>query len=306
LKYTFRFGDQFVEPDDDWLKCVENTSDELLGAYSKSEDNALSAAFRSRKKKRLNRVFYAIGFVYPDYRYPPRGQKRKGATSRKVAASAAPSKPAPKRKKLKVLTHRPRYIEPAIVPEFGGETSLVTEAKEPAPLTQRIEEPATMPKAPSTELVESQAKKCKTEEPKIEETKKLEILSPSAEVTVPKAQESLAVTPKRKRMVNVLDVLETVTTLRSTPSRKIAEASKLQSKAETKPAEVEAAASQASAEAGPSEPADEQPSEFEEKATEEEVIEQSLPEKTPASGPEALKENIEYIICHASGKKLSK
>jgi hypothetical protein len=53
LKYTFKFGEQFIEPDDDWLKCVENTSDELLGAYSKSEDNALSAAFRSRKKKRL-------------------------------------------------------------------------------------------------------------------------------------------------------------------------------------------------------------------------------------------------------------
>jgi hypothetical protein len=47
LKYTFRFGDQFVKPDDDWLKCVENTSYELLGAYSKSEDNALSVAFRS-------------------------------------------------------------------------------------------------------------------------------------------------------------------------------------------------------------------------------------------------------------------
>jgi hypothetical protein len=51
LKYTFRFGDQFVEPDDDWLKCVENTSDELLGTYSKAEDNALSAAFGSRKRK---------------------------------------------------------------------------------------------------------------------------------------------------------------------------------------------------------------------------------------------------------------
>jgi hypothetical protein len=49
--------------------------------------------------------------VYPDYRYPPRGQKRKGATSGKAAASAASSEPAPKRKKLKVLTHRPRYIE---------------------------------------------------------------------------------------------------------------------------------------------------------------------------------------------------
>jgi hypothetical protein len=133
LKYAFRFGDQFVEPDDDWLKCVENTSDELLGAYSKSEDNALSAAFGSQKKKRLNRVFDAIGFVYPDYRYPPRGQKRKGATSGKAAASAASSEPAPKRKKLKVLTHRPRYIEPAIVPEFGGETSSAIEAKGPAP-----------------------------------------------------------------------------------------------------------------------------------------------------------------------------
>jgi hypothetical protein len=53
LKYTFRFGDQFVEPDDDWLKCVENTSDELLGAYSKSEDNSLSAAFGSRKKEKI-------------------------------------------------------------------------------------------------------------------------------------------------------------------------------------------------------------------------------------------------------------
>jgi hypothetical protein len=45
LKYTFRFGDKFDEPNDDWLKCIEATSDELLGAYSKKEDNALSAAF---------------------------------------------------------------------------------------------------------------------------------------------------------------------------------------------------------------------------------------------------------------------
>jgi hypothetical protein len=193
---------------------------------------------------------------------------------------------------LKVLTHRPRFIEPTIVPEFGGETSSVTEAKEPAPPTQKIEEPATMPKASSTELVESQANKGKTDEPKIKETKKIEILSPSTEVTVPKAQESLAVTPKRKRMVNVLDVLETVTILRSTPSGKIAEASKLQSEAETKPAEVETAASWASAEAGPSEPADKQPSEFEEKAAEEEAIEQSFPEKTPASGQRQKNEKL--------------
>jgi hypothetical protein len=73
LKYAFRYGDKFDEPNDDWLKCIEVTSDELLGSYSKAEDNALSTAFGSRGKKRLNRVFDAIGFVYPDYRYPLRG-----------------------------------------------------------------------------------------------------------------------------------------------------------------------------------------------------------------------------------------
>jgi hypothetical protein len=216
LKYTFRFGDQFVEPDDDWLKCVENTSDELLGAYSKSEDNALSAAFGSRKKKRLNRVFDAIGFVYPDYRYPPRGQKRKGSTSGKVAASAVPSEPAPKRKKLKVLTHRPRYIEPATVPEYGGETSSVTATKKPAPSTQKIEEPAVVPKA---RVDEGEAERSKTEEA----AKMPEILSPSAEATVLKAEKSSAMTPKRKRMVNVLDILETTDSKRPSPIKKVAE-----------------------------------------------------------------------------------
>jgi hypothetical protein len=275
LKYTFRFGDKFVEPDDDWLKCIENTSDELLVAYSKSEDNALSAAFGSRKKKRLNRVFDAIGFVYPDYRYPPWGQKRKGATSGKVVASAAPSEPAPKSKKLKVLTHWLRYIEPAVVPELGEKISSAAETKELIPPTQKTEEPATMPKAPSAEQAEAKTGKDKAEEPKTE--KMLGILSPSAEVTVPKIQKDLAATPKRKRMANVLDVLESVKASSSTPSGKIVEASKIHIEAKTKPAEVETAVSQASAEAGPSEPAEKKPSEIEEKAAEEETIEQTLP-----------------------------
>jgi hypothetical protein len=276
LKYTFRFGDQFVEPDDDWLKCVENTSDELLGAYSKSKDNALSAAFGSRKKKRLNRVFDAIGFVYPDYRYPPRGQKRKGATSGKVVASAAPSEPTPKSKKLKVLTHRPRYIEPAVVPEFGGKTSSAADSKEPIPPTQKAEEPAIMPKAPSAEQAEAKTGKDKAEKPETEGIEMLEVFSPSAEVPMPKIQKGLAATPKRRRMASVLDVLETVKASSSTPG-KIAKATKMKIKAKTKLTETEAAMSQASVEAGPSEPAKEKPSEIEEKAAEEEATEQTLP-----------------------------
>jgi hypothetical protein len=217
LKYTFRYGDKFDEPNDDWLKCIEATSDELLGSYSKAEDNALSTSFEGRGKKILNRVFDAIGFVYPDYCYPLRGRGKK----RKTAASASPNEPAPKSKKLKVFTHRPRYIEPVMVPEFGGETSSTTEPKEPIPPTHEAEDPAIMPKVPSAELVESKTDKDKSEEPKIEGTKMLETLSPPAEVTVPKAQKSFAATPKRRRMANVLDVLETVKALSSTPSGKI-------------------------------------------------------------------------------------
>jgi hypothetical protein len=150
LKYTFRYGDKFNEPNDDWLKCIEVTSDELLGSYSKGEDNALSIAFGSREKKRLNRVFDAIGFVYPDYCYPLRGQGKK----RKATALAASAEPMPKAagKKMKVLTHRPCYIEPVVVPEFGGEASSAAESRETAPPAQRTEEPTTMPKLPSAKL----------------------------------------------------------------------------------------------------------------------------------------------------------
>jgi hypothetical protein len=118
LKHTFRFRDQFDEPNDDWLKSIEATSDELLGAHTKAEDDALSSAFGGRMKKRLNRVFDAIGFINPDYCYPSRRQGKK----RKAATSAIPV--APKGKKIKVLTHRPRYIETTTVPKFGEETSL--------------------------------------------------------------------------------------------------------------------------------------------------------------------------------------
>jgi hypothetical protein len=154
-----------------------------------------------------------------------------------------------------------------------------------------------MPKAPSAKLAEP--KTDKIEDTRIEGTKTLEVLSPSVEVAVPKAQKGLTMTLKRKRMASVLDVLESVKASSSIPSWKIVEV-------ETKPAEVEAVVGQVSTEAGPSEPVDKQPSEIEKKAAEEEATEQSLPEKSVTPTPEVLKENIEYIICHASGKKLSK
>jgi hypothetical protein len=60
LKYTFRYREKFDEPNDDWLKCIEATSDELLGTYTRAEDDALSSAFGGRGKKRLNRVLMQL------------------------------------------------------------------------------------------------------------------------------------------------------------------------------------------------------------------------------------------------------
>jgi hypothetical protein len=283
LKYTFKYGDKFVEPDDDWLKSIEAISDELLGVYSKAEDTALSAAFGDRKKKRLNRVFDAIGFVYPDYCYPTRGQKRKNTSSVKETASAAPSEPAPKRKRVKVLTHRPRYIEPATVPEFVGETSSATETKEPTPLP-KIEELA---EVPSTE---------KIEELRTEETKTSEVLSPSAKIEAAKSQKGPAVTPKRKRMVNVLDVLETIKSSSTTP-KKIVETSEVHTEAFV----AEASKQQSETEAGPSEPTKVKSLEAEETK----MAEPILVEETGTAAPEASSKALDYIVRHASGKRLS-
>jgi hypothetical protein len=283
LKYTFKYGDKFVEPDDDWLKSIEAISDELLGLYSKVEDTALSTAFGGRKKKRLNRVFDAIGFVYPDYRYPTRGQKRKNTSSAKETASAAPSELAPKRKRVKVLTHRPRYIEPATVPEFVGETPSATEGKEPT-LLPNIEGLA---EVPATE---------KIEEPRAEETKTSEVLSPSAKIEVAKSQKGPGVTPKRKRMVNVLDVLETIKSS-STTAKKIVETSEVHTEAFV----AKASKQQSETEAGPSEPTKVKSLETEETK----ITEPILVEETGTAAPEAPSKALDYIVRHASGKRLS-
>jgi hypothetical protein len=202
-----------------------------------------------------------------------------------------------------------------VVPEFGGKTSSAADPKELIPPTQKAEEPATMPKGPSSEQAEAKTGKDKAEKPETEGIKMLEVFSPSAEVPMLKIQKGLAATPKRRRMTSVLDVLETVKASSSTQG-KIAKATKMQIEAKTKlkrrpsenlisqTSETEAAMSQTSAEAGPSEPAKKKPSKIEEKATEEEAIEQTLSRKAAAPAPETPSEDLDYVIRHALGKKI--
>jgi hypothetical protein len=59
---------------------------EILGNYSKKEDQLMTAAFGTRPKRRLNRVMDALDFEYPDYERLDKdveGQKRKRVASAK-------------------------------------------------------------------------------------------------------------------------------------------------------------------------------------------------------------------------------
>jgi hypothetical protein len=138
----------------------------------------------------------------------------------------------------------------------------------------------------------------KIEEPRAEGTKTSEILSPSAEVEVPKTQKGPTMTPKRKRMVNVLDVLETIKSSSTTP-KKIAETPKVQ--IETTASDAEDTKHQAETEAGPSKPT--KVKSLETKETE--AAEQILAEETGTTTPEAFSEALNYILRHASGKQLT-
>jgi hypothetical protein len=80
---------------------------------------------------------------------------------------------------------------------------------------------------PKTHIVEPVKDKVdKAEEPMVKEIIKMpKILSPPTEANLPKMQKASAVTPKRRRMANVLDdVLETTKVLSPALVKKIAQA----------------------------------------------------------------------------------
>jgi hypothetical protein len=116
LKYTYRYICQFGELDGEWLEAIEATSVELLGDYTKAEDEAMNTAFGARRKRRLNRVFDVFGFVYPDYCFPARKQ----GMERKIATTT--SSAAPQLKRAKAVTRRLKsyFLETATILPVAG------------------------------------------------------------------------------------------------------------------------------------------------------------------------------------------
>jgi hypothetical protein len=51
------------------LDAIKAISNEMLRNFMRKEDEALTIAFGARGKRRLNRVFDAISFIYPDYNF---------------------------------------------------------------------------------------------------------------------------------------------------------------------------------------------------------------------------------------------
>ena len=98
LPYHFKFKKYFKKPCQEWLDTVEVMCNEILGNYSKKEDQLMTAAFGTRPKRRLNRVLDALGFEYPDYAQlnkDAEGQRRK----REAEALNKDEEQPPKKKK---------------------------------------------------------------------------------------------------------------------------------------------------------------------------------------------------------------
>jgi hypothetical protein len=248
----------------------------------------------------LNRVFDVIGFMYPDYCYPSRKQGKK----RKAAASAIST--TPKGKKVKVLTHQPRYIEMAQVPKLAEgpssavepEYSALAEAKGesaevPKPMVIAKQEKIEMVEVPKRPA-ETKEKTAKKPEPRrlVEQQK---TLSPPQELELPKVSKIPAITPKRRRITSVLDtVMESskIQTPASTPDRK----------GEIPKKSSEAGLSLDTAEARTSAPIKAYASE----ATPLTLEEENVPKKVKSPTPKMLVEELDFIVRHASGKQLSK
>jgi hypothetical protein len=121
-----------------------------------------------------------------------------------------------------------------------------------------------------------------------------EIVSPPVKAELPEVQKAPAATPKR-RMASVLDaVLETTKALSPAPTKIIAEAAKVQAEAEAGPSvPIERKA------VVPKDKADQQTSDTGMAAG------QGTIEKAKAPAPKAPAKDVDYIVRHASGEKLS-
>jgi hypothetical protein len=126
---------------------IETMCNEILGNYTKKEDQLMTAAFGTRPKRRLNRVMDALKFEYHDYERLSKGAE---GVKRKRIVSVLNRQAARKVKEdEKVLKKRKSTPEPKVT------TSKKRKAEIPEPKVTEVEEetPSTPPTASVAEFL---------------------------------------------------------------------------------------------------------------------------------------------------------
>jgi hypothetical protein len=197
LPYKFKFEKQFKGSCQEWLEMIETMCNEILGNYTKKEDQLMTTAFSTRPKRRLNRVMDALNFEYPDYERLNKGaegQKRKrivSVLSRQAARMVKEDEEILKRRKS---SPQPKVAAPK-----------KRKAAAPKPKSTEIEEET--PSTPSAADVE-EILKVMTESLPI----KLSPLGPHLTKLLQKKEEPSATKksagPKRQRIITVIEAIE--------------------------------------------------------------------------------------------------
>jgi hypothetical protein len=225
LPYHFKFKKHFKEPCQEWLDTIEVMCNEILGNYSKKEDQLMTAAFGTRPKRRLNRVMDALNFEYPDYERLNRvveGQKRKGVVNVVGRQAARMVKEDEENLKKRKLSPEPKAIAP--------KKRKVMVPKQKA--VDKEEETASTPSAVDVEEI----LKVMTESLPI----KLSPLGPHLMKLLQKKEEPSATKksagPKKRRIVTVTEAIE-----ETPPPASVPKAPAIESAAATEAAPAEAA-----------------------------------------------------------------
>jgi hypothetical protein len=219
LPYHYKFKRHFKVPCQEWLDTIEVMCNEILGNYSKKEDQLMIAAFGTRPKRRLNLVMDAIGFEYPDYDLLDKGaegQKRKRVASALNKDDEDQSKKKKQESEAKTVASKKRKTltsrqKPTDEEEKTSATSSASEIEE---ILKVMTETLPVKLSPLglhlTKLFQKEKEPIKTEAPK---PKRQRI------VTV---TEVIEATPPRASALKV-PAIESVTATEAVPSEALAE-----------------------------------------------------------------------------------
>jgi hypothetical protein len=198
LPYRFKFEKQFKEPCQEWLEMIEIMCNEVLGNYTKKEDQLMTVAFGTRLKRRLNRVMDALNFEYPDYERLNKGAE--GVKRKRVVSVLSRQAAKMVKEDEKSLKKKKTSPEPKVA------TSKRRRTATPEPKMAKIEEGA--PSTPSTAEVEEILKVMTESLPvKLLSPLGLELTKLLQKKDAPSAAKKV-VGPKKRRIVNVIEAIE--------------------------------------------------------------------------------------------------